>query len=73
MDPYQVVEKQGGTTATVSLGVGANHEEARLAFFERTDFFESHIYIIHLQVESGQLHTDLLPHTLHQLEQQHYL
>ena len=28
---------QGGTTATVSLGVGANHEEARLAIF---DFFE---------------------------------
>jgi len=26
----QVVEKQGGTTATVSLGVGANEEEARL-------------------------------------------
>jgi len=25
----QVVEKQGGTTATVSLGVGANDEEAR--------------------------------------------
>jgi len=26
----QVVERHGGTTATVSLGVGANHEEARL-------------------------------------------
>ena len=26
-----MVEKQGGTTATVSLGVGANDEEARCA------------------------------------------